>query len=241
MAWRSHHDVALVIRRDHRGSGDASVRDALDCCRRGVRDSAVVEYPLSAGGKSSAHGSRTSYTRTCAAARGTSRSSDPRPCTCAPCTCRSTGRTTCSPTACSASPSGNWARAGSYRGRAFLLPNSLVPQPKLSPTGFASCGEAWAWATGISSWRRRSAGVPEGFDLLIRAFEQAGLPNGRLVIAGDGSERRGLERMAGDRVNLVGFRHDVKDLYQAFDVFVCPSSYEPFGRSSSRPSTAVCR
>jgi hypothetical protein len=66
--------------------------------------------------------------------------------------------------------------------------------------------------------------------LLIRAFERAGLPNGRLVIAGDGSERRALEKVAGDRVKLVGFRHDVKDLYQAFDVFVCPSSYEPFGR-----------
>ena len=27
-----------------------------------------------------------------------------------------------------------------------------------------------------------------------------------------------------------GFRRDVKDLYQAFDLFVCPSRYEPFGR-----------
>ena len=37
-------------------------------------------------------------------------------------------------------------------------------------------------------------------------------------------------RFAGERVTLTGFRRDVKDLYQAFDVFVCPSSYEPFGR-----------
>ena len=33
-----------------------------------------------------------------------------------------------------------------------------------------------------------------------------------------------------DRVAFAGFRRDVKDFYQAFDLFVCPSSYEPFGR-----------
>ena len=31
-------------------------------------------------------------------------------------------------------------------------------------------------------------------------------------------------------MQFVGFRRDVKDLYQAFDLFVCPSRYEPFGR-----------
>jgi hypothetical protein len=120
---------------------------------------------------------------------------------------------------------------GSYRGKAFLLPNSFVPHPRLDAGRArelrASLGagddDFLVGAVGRLASRK-------GFDLLIRAFEQAALPNGRLVIAGDGSERRALEKVAGDRVKLVGFRHDVKDLYQAFDVFVCPSSYEPFGR-----------
>ena len=120
---------------------------------------------------------------------------------------------------------------GSYRGKAFLLPNSFVPHPRLDAgrvrelraTFGAGDDDFLVGAVGRLASRK-------GFDLLIRAFEQAGLPNGRLVIAGDGSERRALEKVAGDRVKLVGFRHDVKDLYQAFDVFVCPSSYEPFGR-----------
>ena len=52
----------------------------------------------------------------------------------------------------------------------------------------------------------------------------------RLVIVGDGFQRRSLERLAGGQVAFTGFRHDVKDLYQALDLFVCPSRYEPFGR-----------
>jgi hypothetical protein len=56
------------------------------------------------------------------------------------------------------------------------------------------------------------------------------LPNARLLIVGDGTERSRLERLASERVVFAGFRRDVKDFYQAFDLFICPSSYEPFGR-----------
>jgi UDP:flavonoid glycosyltransferase YjiC (YdhE family) len=70
----------------------------------------------------------------------------------------------------------------------------------------------------------------KGFDVLLQAFAQARLPRARLVIVGDGSERVSLQRLAVDGVRFEGFRRDVKDLYQAFDLFVCPSRYEPFGR-----------
>jgi glycosyltransferase involved in cell wall biosynthesis len=119
----------------------------------------------------------------------------------------------------------------SYHGKTFLVSNSLVTHPRLSAERVsevrAALGvrdeEFLVGAVGRLAARK-------GFDLLIRAFEQAGLPNAQLVIAGDGSERRKLDRLANGRVKLIGFRRDVKDLYQAFDVFVCPSSYEPFGR-----------
>lgn len=118
-----------------------------------------------------------------------------------------------------------------YRGRVFLVPNSLVPQPKLPPQrvrelrASLGAGDDDILVGGVGRLVPRKR-----FDLLIRAFEQAALPGARLVIAGEGRERRRLGRLAGERVALLGFRRDVKDLYQAFDVFVCPSSYEPFGR-----------
>jgi len=118
-----------------------------------------------------------------------------------------------------------------YRGVAFLVPNSLVAHPRLSAervrelrAGFGA-GDDDIVVGGVGRLVAR-----KGFDVLVRAFGVAGLPNARLVIAGDGSERKRLERLAGERVTFAGFRRDVKDLYQAFDVFVCPSSYEPFGR-----------
>jgi glycosyltransferase involved in cell wall biosynthesis/UDP:flavonoid glycosyltransferase YjiC (YdhE family) len=118
-----------------------------------------------------------------------------------------------------------------YRGQVFLVPNSLVPHPRLDAARLrelrASLGagedDYVVGAVGRLAHRK-------GFDLLIRAFERARLPAARLVIVGDGSHRHRLERLAGERVTLTGFRRDVKDLYQAFDLFVCPSSYEPFGR-----------
>jgi glycosyltransferase involved in cell wall biosynthesis len=74
------------------------------------------------------------------------------------------------------------------------------------------------------------------YDLMIRAF--AGLddrwPAGAppvLVIAGDGSERGGLEALAQrlgvrDRVFLLGWRDDVHDLHAGFDLFTLSSSSE---------------
>lgn len=69
----------------------------------------------------------------------------------------------------------------------------------------------------------------KGFDVLIRAFERAALPDARLVIVGDGREREKLQRLAGPGVQLLGHRRDVLDLYAMFDSFVCPSRHEPLG------------
>jgi glycosyltransferase involved in cell wall biosynthesis len=54
----------------------------------------------------------------------------------------------------------------------------------------------------------------------------------RLVICGQGSDAAALRARAANDVRIVlpGFRSDVKDLYQAFDVFVCPSRFEPLPR-----------
>ena len=118
-----------------------------------------------------------------------------------------------------------------YRGRKFLVPNSLVPHPRLSPERVRQLRAELG--VGDDEYLIGAVGrlVPrKGFDVLLHAFASARLPNARLVIVGDGSERGMLERNASDHVRFTGFRRDVKDLYQAFDLFVCPSRYEPFGR-----------
>lgn len=118
-----------------------------------------------------------------------------------------------------------------YTGQVFLVPNSLVPHPRVPAERIRAlraelgAGENDFLIGGVGRLVPRKA-----FDVLIRAFEVARLPNARLVIVGEGSQRARLQRLAGDDVTFTGFRSDVKDLYQAFDLFVCPSDYEPFGR-----------
>lgn len=118
-----------------------------------------------------------------------------------------------------------------YGGLVQLVPNSLVPHPKLPPDRVREIRRELG--VGDDEFLIGAVGrlVPrKGLDVLLRAFAAAQLPDARLVIAGDGSERRALERQARGKVLFTGFRRDVKDLYQAFDLFVCPSRYEPFGR-----------
>jgi glycosyltransferase involved in cell wall biosynthesis len=73
----------------------------------------------------------------------------------------------------------------------------------------------------------------KGFDILIRAVERlthAGSDVG-LVIVGDGDESQNLrdliaERRLGERVQLLGYRADVAEIYQALDVFALSSYRE---------------
>jgi glycosyltransferase involved in cell wall biosynthesis len=119
-----------------------------------------------------------------------------------------------------------------YRGRVFDINESLVPQRRLDPAQVTQlraelgAGPGDFLVGGVGRLARS-----KGFDTLIQAFIAAQLPHARLVIAGDGRERRTLEKLArGQRVRFTGFRNDVKDLYQAFDLFVSPSRSEPLGR-----------
>jgi glycosyltransferase involved in cell wall biosynthesis len=115
-----------------------------------------------------------------------------------------------------------------YQGQVFKLNQLFTPHRRLDAEEIAAL--------------RRSLGVaPEqylvgavarlahskGLDTLIEAFRSACLPNGRLVILGEGRERGRLERLLGPNMAMPGFRKNIKDYYQAFDLFVCPSRREP--------------
>ena len=71
---------------------------------------------------------------------------------------------------------------------------------------------------------------------LLEAFGRANVPGSYLVFAGDGPERRNLERRAAelglmDRVRFLGFvnQSQLPSTYCAADLFVLPSLFEPFG------------
>ncbi len=79
--------------------------------------------------------------------------------------------------------------------------------------------------------------VPQkGFDVLLRAFAAANLPDHDLILAGDGPERPALEALASDlglagRVTFTG-RADrplAVSLFHGCDFFVLPSRMEPQG------------
>ncbi|HET9995368.1 MAG TPA: glycosyltransferase family 4 protein [Candidatus Acidoferrum sp.] len=81
--------------------------------------------------------------------------------------------------------------------------------------------------------------LPEkGQELAVRAVStvRAKIPGARLLLAGDGPCRTGLESLARqqglqDAVIFAGFLEDVTQVYAALDVFVFPSLAEPLGTS----------
>ena len=119
----------------------------------------------------------------------------------------------------------------SYRGLVFKLENSLTPHRRLATDEIAALRHELGAGPGdllIGGVGRLAHS--KGWDTLIAAFARAQPPAARLAILGEGRERRRLAREAGPRVLLAGFRRNVKDYYQAFDLFVCPSRREPLPR-----------
>jgi glycosyltransferase involved in cell wall biosynthesis len=117
-----------------------------------------------------------------------------------------------------------------YRGNVYQIAPGYIPHRRLLPPEVVAIRRELNVASdeflvgGVGRLSRK-----KGFDTLIAAFEQAALPKARLVILGEGSERKQLQRLCTPRISLPGFRANVKDYYQAFDLFVCASRVEPFG------------
>lgn len=116
----------------------------------------------------------------------------------------------------------------SYPGRVYKLNQLFTPHRRLSAEEIA----ALRASLGVAPQQFLIGAVArlahsKGLDTLLEAFRAAGLPNARLVILGEGRERRRLERLLGPNASMPGFRSNVKDYYQAFDLFVCPSRREP--------------
>lgn len=101
-----------------------------------------------------------------------------------------------------------------------------------------------AVAQEIAEWKSQGAFVigyigqlieRKGLDVLLEAFASWAVPEARLVLVGDGPQRRQLEKLASDRgiagrVAFTGFRSDRLDWLRGFDVFVLPSRLEGIPR-----------
>ena len=121
-----------------------------------------------------------------------------------------------------------------FEGMVLKANNSLVPHRRLDAQEVAGLRRSLQVeeeqlliaAVGRYSWKK-------GWDTLIEAFRR--LPQyrqARLLFFGTGILEKKLKNLAeGDtRIRFVGFRDDIKDLYQVFDLVACPSRFEPLPR-----------
>lgn len=227
----SEHDVAVVLRRDHRSPGGASIRDQLADAVE------VIEVPPLLGTRSALEEAvkrwqpDVVHTHLRRGTRYVSQMSAPTIHFCTlhlslngPHFLYSDGLVCIS----------HWQEQtlpADYAGEVFLIPNSLVPQPRIDDArrrelrSQLGAGDDDFLVGGVGRLT-----PSKGFDVLIRAFRQAGLPGAKLAIVGEGRSRPALERLGAGEVVFAGYRNDAKDCFQAFDLFVCPSRYEPFGR-----------
>lgn len=232
-ALSPQHDVALVVRRDHRSAGGASIRDHLD---PGVEVFELAPYWRTRAALDEVIANWRPDVVHTHLRRGTRYVTQ-------------LGREVAhvatlhidlngphylgAHALCCISP---WqlegVRKAGYAGKLLEIPNSLVTQPRLDAVrrdALRALAQAGPDDFLIGGVGRLASG--KGFDVLIEAFRAAALPNARLVIVGEGNARARLERLAeGLPVTFTGFRNDAKDWFQAFDVFVSPSRREPFGR-----------
>ena len=122
----------------------------------------------------------------------------------------------------------------SYKGLVFKANNSLTPHRKLAQKHLAKLrhdldiDDNELLIAAVGRYKKS-----KGWDTLIDAFVRLKqYKQARLLFFGTGSLERELKDLAqGDpRIRFIGFREDIKDLYQAFDLVVCPSRFEPLPR-----------
>ncbi|MBF0861631.1 glycosyltransferase family 4 protein [Gluconobacter kanchanaburiensis] len=133
----------------------------------------------------------------------------------------------------------SWQQAGlpeRQRAASAVIPNWTLPSsstPLLRAELRTQLRQEWNLSPEAVVIGAAGRMVPEkNFGFLIRAWKQAALCSGtRLVLVGDGPERRALEAEAAGRRDIVfaGYRTDMPDLLAAFDAFVVPSRHEAFG------------
>ncbi|HET9400867.1 MAG TPA: glycosyltransferase family 4 protein [Candidatus Acidoferrales bacterium] len=131
------------------------------------------------------------------------------------------------------------AASGISRDRITLVPEGVeIPVPITDAQRFEA-RERFRLRAGDFVFGSVGYLLPEkGHAHLLRAFAETarGNPQYKLLLAGDGPERRRLETLAvglavRDRVIFAGMVEKISEVYAATDVFVFPSLAEPLGTS----------
>lgn len=128
---------------------------------------------------------------------------------------------------------GHWQRQtipSDYRGKAVTIPNFIPHRGAVACTRSDDLREKLGISPGtlvIGTVGRLS---PEkGYDMLLRAFGQAGLSEAVLVMVGDGPTREELKAAAPSNVIFTGWQVDPWPYHNLFDVLAVPSRSEAFG------------
>jgi glycosyltransferase involved in cell wall biosynthesis len=110
--------------------------------------------------------------------------------------------------------------------RNSLTPHVAIPSEQTQQRRREICPDSQRLIGGVGRLSHS-----KGWDVLIEAFRRANIPNCALAIIGEGSHAGKLRKLAqGLNVKFLGFKHNIKDYYPCFDIFVCPSREEPMGR-----------
>lgn len=121
-----------------------------------------------------------------------------------------------------------------YSGLTFKANNSVQPHRRLNQDEIQSIRESLGVSTNTYLMGAVGRYHPsKAWDTLIKAFKQLEEDNDvKLLFFGAGSQEAELKALAaGDqRIEFLGYRSDVKDLYQTFDLALCPSRFEPLPR-----------
>jgi len=132
--------------------------------------------------------------------------------------------------------------------RRFLVEVEGAPPEKVAVIPYGLDADSYARTAHPGAFRRE-IGEPKapligfigrltnqkGVDVLLRAFARVerSHPDARLVLAGDGPDRRALEALAGSlelrRAVFLGWRKDPADILSDIDLLVMPSRWEGFG------------
>ena len=77
----------------------------------------------------------------------------------------------------------------------------------------------------------------KGCDILIKSIPYINIQNYKIVIAGDGFERKNLEKLTrniniDNKTIFLGYVKDIRKFYKAIDILVVPSRFESFGISA---------
>ena len=121
----------------------------------------------------------------------------------------------------------------SYKGRVFKASNSLVPHPRLSEEERLALRAELSPDNDVYLIGAVGRYHPsKGWDTLIEAFKPIKAREARLLFFGSGRQEEALKALAGEdeRIQFIGYRKDIKNIYQCLDLLVVPSRFEPLPR-----------